>query len=117
LTPNGPDIAGFLVIAKNADVRTGPWRAFESRKLDARETLQNEIGGSIGIHHAGANDSEPADWRNGRVIVGVRYGKHPISCESRLRHVPVAFLKDIQRQESAWKKRDPREDHDIRLVW
>jgi hypothetical protein len=47
----------------------------------------------------------------------MRYGEHPISCESRLGHVPVAFLKDIQRQKSAWKKGDPREDHDIRLVW
>jgi hypothetical protein len=79
--------------------------------------LENEIGGSIGIHHAGANDSESTDWRNGCVIVGVRDGEHPISFESCLCHVSVAFLKDIQRQKSAWKKGDPREDHDIRLVW
>ena len=46
----------------------------------------------------------------------MRYGEHPISCESRLGHVPVAFLKDIQRQEGAWKKRDPWQDHDVRLV-
>jgi hypothetical protein len=47
----------------------------------------------------------------------MRYGEHPVSCERRLGHVPVAFLKDIQRQESAWKKGYPRKDHNIRLVW
>lgn len=116
MTPNLREAVAFLIIAENADVRVWSWRGLHCAKLDARKSLQNEIGCAIGIRHTGTDNSEAADRCDGDVIVDMRDGEHSVSRKRRAGHLAVALLEDVEWQERAGKKSYPRKDHDIRVI-